>query len=142
MFISKLTDLKLIISILFCSCMFLIFDNLHHSDIYLFFYYWWYRITDVSKFVDDLHHIWQFASYLTVCIIVSKFVDDLPLKADLGASLSLLDTGSWCCRLIIDESLIHVCNGWPYMYVLVNVWTWSWMNLFVWETCTMMLLLY
>ena len=37
MFISKLTDLKLIISILYCSCMCLIFDTLHYTDIYLFF---------------------------------------------------------------------------------------------------------
>ena len=62
MFISKLTDLKLIISILFCSCMFLIFDSLHHSDIYLFF------ITDdtgsqmlaslwmICIIFDSLHH--------------------------------------------------------------------------------------
>ena len=27
-------------------------------------------------------------------VLVSKFVDDLPLKTDLGASLSLLDTCS------------------------------------------------
>ena len=71
-------------------------------------------------------------------VLGSKFVDDLPLKADLAASRSHLDTCSWYCRHIIDESLIHVCNGWPYMNVLVSVWTWSWMNLFVWQMCTMM----
>jgi hypothetical protein len=60
-----------------------------------------------------------FSSSQLVRVLGSKFVDDLPLKADLGASRSLLDTlflwivlcdGARDYRLIIDESMFHVCN--------------------------------
>ena len=56
-------------------------------------------------------------------VLGSKFVDDLPLKADLGASRSHLDTlFLWiqCCVMVpvsMDLSLMNQC----FMFVMANL---------------------